>query len=123
MSAIQYRTAQSEDIEGIARLRALKRGTYEYWNHRVTQYFEGEHNPQHSLLQRTGFVAEENEVIIGFVTGHLTRRYGCDGEVQWIDVAPEQRRNGIASELLRVLAQWFVEQNALKVCVNVDSTN
>jgi ribosomal protein S18 acetylase RimI-like enzyme len=43
--------------------------------------------------------------------------------VQWIHTASESRRIGVASELLRLLAKWFVEQKALKVCVDVDPSN
>jgi len=57
------------------------------------------------------------------VAGHLTRRHGCDGELQWINVIPERRGSGIASELLRLLAGWFVEQKAFRICVNVDPSN
>ncbi len=123
MSHLLYRQAEPSDIPGMAQLRALKRGTKEYWTDRITQYFDGEHNPQHALPSRVGFVAREGEAVVGFITGHLTRRYGCDGELQWIHVAPEHRRSGIASELLRLLAVWFVEQNAFKICVDIDPSN
>ena len=122
-SNLQYRQAQAEDIPGMARLRALKRGTKEYWMDRITGYFEGEHNPQHALAARVGFVAREDDEVVGLVVGHLTRRFGCDGELQWIFVDPKVRQRGIASELLRMLAKWFVEQNALNICVDVDPSN
>ena len=59
-----------------------------------------------------------DEDLGGFIAGHLTRRFSCDGELEWIDVVRERRRSGIASELLRVLAAWFVEREALRVCVD-----
>ncbi|QNI34045.1 GNAT family N-acetyltransferase [Alloacidobacterium dinghuense] len=121
--AILYRKAEESDFPGMVRLRALKRGNKDYWSYRITRYFDGEYNPQQALRPRVGFVAVEGEVVIGFITGHLTSRYSCDGEVQWIHVDPDRRRSGIASELLRMLAQWFVEQMALKVCVDVDPSN
>jgi len=61
--------------------------------------------------------------LVGFVAGHLTRRYGCQGELEWINVLPERRGAGIASELLRLLAGWFVEQKAFRVCVDVEPSN
>jgi ribosomal protein S18 acetylase RimI-like enzyme len=118
-----YRAAEPSDIPGMASLRALKRGTKEYWSYRLTQYFEGEHNPQLALPPRVGIVAKEGDAVVGFVAGHLSRRYSCDGELQWIFVHPNHRNSGVASELLRLLANWFVEQNALKVCVDVDPSN
>jgi len=123
MSSLSYRQAETSDIPGIARLRALKRGTKDYWSYRISQYFEGEHNPQLALPPRVGFVAEEEGTVVGFIAGHLSRRYSCDGELQWIFVDPDRRGGGIASELVRLLAKWFVEQNALKICVDVDPSN
>jgi ribosomal protein S18 acetylase RimI-like enzyme len=118
-----YRVAEPSDIPGMAQLRSSKRGTSEYWTDRITRYFDGEHNPQHALPLRVGFVAREGEAVVGFIAGHLTRRYACDGELQWIYVDPDRRGSGIASELLRLLAKWFVEQNAFKICVDVDPSN
>jgi ribosomal protein S18 acetylase RimI-like enzyme len=123
MSNLIYRQAGPSDIPGMARLRALKRGTAEYWTDLISRYFDGEHNPQHALASRVGYVAREGETVVGFIAGQLTRRYACDGELQWIFVDPESREHGVASELLRLLANWFVEQNAFKVCVDVDPSN
>jgi len=47
----------------------------------------------------------------------------CDGELEWINVVPERRGSGIAPELLRMLAAWFVAQKASRVCVNVAENN
>lgn len=123
MPSILYRTAEEPDFPGMVRLRALKRGNEDYWSYRISRYFEGSYNPQQALGTRVAFVAVEGDSVVGFIAGHLTSRYSCDGEVQWIHVAPERRRSGVASELLRMLAKWFVEQNALKVCVDVDPSN
>lgn len=65
------------------------------------------------------WMATAGDSPVGYVAGHLTRRFNCDGELQWIYVVPDQRRNHVASELLRLLARWFVEQNARRVCVDV----
>lgn len=37
--------------------------------------------------------------------------------MQYLFVAPAHRRQGVATELLRLLAKWFQEQGARKVCV------
>ena len=55
---------------------------------------------------------------MGLIAGHLTRRFGCAGEIEWIDVVPELRRKGIASHLIHLLAEWFVQQGALRICVD-----
>lgn len=76
------------------------------------------HRPQQALASRIMCVATENEKIIGLIAGHLTRRLDCEGELEWIDVDTSYRRKGIASELVRVLAKWFEEQGAYKICVD-----
>jgi hypothetical protein len=47
---------------------------------------------------RAVFVATENEeLVIGFVAGHLTKSFDCDAELQWINVIAEKRGQGIAA--------------------------
>jgi ribosomal protein S18 acetylase RimI-like enzyme len=107
----------------MARIRAAGREEEEYWRLRIARYLHGEHHPQHALMPRVGYVALEGDSLAGFVAGHLTRRYACEGELEWINVVPEHRRSGVASELLRRLAAWFVEQAASRICVDVDPAN
>jgi ribosomal protein S18 acetylase RimI-like enzyme len=90
---------------------------------RMARYLAGEHHPQQALLPRVSFVALKGDRMVGYIAGHLTRRYECDGELQWIYVAPEHRGSGVAAELLRRLAAWFAEQPAARVCVNVEPDN
>jgi ribosomal protein S18 acetylase RimI-like enzyme len=85
----------------------------------MSRYLAGEHHPQQALPPRTMWIATEAGEPVGYVAGHLTRRFGCDGELQWIYVVPEHRGGEVAPELLRLLAAWFVERRALRVCVNV----
>jgi GNAT superfamily N-acetyltransferase len=87
---------------------------------RIGAYLDGKHHPQQALRPRAAFVALAGDVVVGYVAGHLTRRFGCDGELQYLFVAPSHRRRGVAAEMLRLLAAWFVEQHAAKVCVNAD---
>lgn len=118
-----YREAREDDIPGMASIRAAEWGTQQYWMERIPSYLLGESDPQHARKTRVGYVACDNGVVVGFITGHLTRRHGCNGELQWINVAHAYRGREVASELLRRLAQWFVEQKSLKVCVDVEPTN
>jgi GNAT superfamily N-acetyltransferase len=60
---------------------------------------------------------------VGFVAGHRTRRFDCDGEVQWIDVDQQQRGRGIGYKLMAQIGSWFVMQHAKRICVNVDANN
>jgi ribosomal protein S18 acetylase RimI-like enzyme len=122
ISFVSYRQAQLSDIPAIARLRGPDEegGAAE---ERMARYLAGEHHPQHALMPRVLYVALGGDAVVGYIAGHLTRRYGCDGELQWIYVIPEHRGSGVASELLCRLAAWFVEQKAARVCVDVTPTN
>jgi GNAT superfamily N-acetyltransferase len=85
----------------------------------MARYLAGEHHPQHALAPRSMWVAEENGAPVGYIAGHLTRRFDCDGELQWVYVVPSQRRRGIATQLLQLLARWFEEYNAHRICVDI----
>lgn len=121
--AVKYREAAKTDIAAMARIRAASWGDEEYWQKRILGYMECEIHPQKALKPRVGYVAVKNEAVVGLIAGHLTQRHGCDGELEWIDVAAEQRGSGIAAGLLQCLAKWFVERKALKICVDVQPTN
>jgi ribosomal protein S18 acetylase RimI-like enzyme len=117
MSATQYRQVTEADFPFIARILADWQ-TEEYWNQRVSGYYRQELHPQKALLPRIMYVATDSTSIVGFVAGHLTERFDCDGELQWINVIPEFRKEGIATKLLYLLAKWFVERNAFYICVD-----
>lgn len=120
---IEYREAIQSDIPSLARLRSEGWETVEFWIPRVTRYMNVENHPQKALAPRILYVAVENDKIVGFIAGHLTQRLECEGELQWIDITSANRRKGIATELVRMLAAWFVEQKALKVCVDPGNDN
>jgi GNAT superfamily N-acetyltransferase len=95
---------------------------------RMTAYFDGHRHPQHALAARViyvanQYVANQGEAMIGYIAGHLTRRFACDGELEWLYVVPQRRRSGVASGLMPRLAAWFQEQKAFRVCVNVARSN
>ena len=117
MATIQYRLAQPADMHSLARLRrdGEAGGASE---ERMRRYLLGEHHPQHALLPRIVWLAETT-VPVGYIAGHLTRRFGCQGELQWIYVVSQYRGSGLAGDLLRHLAAWFVERGARRVCVDV----
>ena len=123
MAVRTYRKANVADAAALSKLRGSEAGTCALWEKRIAGYLRREHHPQKALNERVIFLAEHRDGIIGFVAGHLTERYECDGELQWIDVMPEYRRNGIASQLLRRLAEWFGNKKALRVCVDVSPDN
>jgi GNAT superfamily N-acetyltransferase len=123
MARIRCRQADRSDIAAMARIRA--EGGWEGGapEDRMAAYLEGRHHPRHALAPRVLYVAEEADSLVGYIAGHLTRRYGCDGEREWISVVPERRRTGVATKLLRLLAVWFARQKAARICVDVDPAN
>ena len=123
MRTVLYRLADKSDIPAMAHIRASEWETEEYWRTRISRYMDCELHPQQALMPRVTYVALEDTVLVGFIAGHLTRRYACDGELEWINVIPEHRGSGIALALLRKLAAWFAEQKALRICVDVEPSN
>jgi GNAT superfamily N-acetyltransferase len=107
----------------MAAIRARVWETEAYWLRRIGGYLSGEISPGQALPARAVFVAEDNGAVVGFVAGHRTQRHKCKGELEWIDVISECRGRGIAGRLLNTIADWFVSQNALRVCVDVAPQN
>ena len=116
MTVVQCRKAVPTDVP---RFVGLPRQGEAGGDPRMLQYLTGEHHPQHALEPRAMWVAEAGDTPVGYVAGHLTRRFGCDGELQWIYVVAEHRRTRVASRLLRLLAAWFLAHGARRVCVDV----
>ena len=123
MPFVQYQEANQSDSSAIARIRAANWGTEDYWNQRISGYLNCELHPQQALIPRIIYIASEAGTVVGFIAGHLTRRYECNGELEWINVVPEYQKHGVASKLLQLLAAWFVEQKSLCICVDVDPAN
>lgn len=120
---VRYREAGPSDVAALERVRA--EGGWEGGapDGRMARYLAGEHHPQHALPPRVVYVAVDGDSVVGLIAGHLTRRFGCDGELQWILVRPDHRGRGVAAELLRLLAAWFAGRNARRICVDVDPEN
>jgi len=117
---IAFRLATSADVAAMAACRLTDPAAGQA-DSRMAAYFDGHHHPQQALLPRVGYVALAGDRVIGYIAGHLTTRHGCAGEVQYLFVAPEYRRQGLATALLRLLADWFSGTGAQKVCVCVDA--
>lgn len=113
---IQFREASSADVAAMA-LCHRSDAFFESPDVRMAAYFAGQHHPQNALAPRAGYVALADKVVVGYIAGHRTTRHGCEGEVQYLFVSPEFRRRGIATKLIRLLAEWFHSQNAGNVCV------
>ena len=107
----------------MARIRASEWGDPQYWEQRISGYLAGQLSPRHARGSRTSYVAVDETTVVAFAAGHLTSRYACTGELEWINVIPESRGIGVASRLLRLMARWFVANEALRICVDVDPNN
>ena len=123
MSFLIYREANKSDIPTISKIRAAIWESEDFWNNRISGYLNGEHNPQQALKPRIIYVALDGDKIVGFIAGHLTRRYECNGELEWVNVIEEYQKKGIASKLLGLLASWFIVQKSYCICVDVDPAN
>jgi GNAT superfamily N-acetyltransferase len=110
----------------VAALEAIRR--HEGWqgsgpDARVGAYLACAHHPREALEPRLVLVAEAEGELVGYIAGHLTRRFGCDGELQWLAVAPDRRGGGVADALFARLAEWFAAQGVRRVCVDVVPEN
>ena len=119
---VVVRSGEENDIARMASIRAAESQDMFFWSDRIARYLSREHSPEHALQSRAFFVAVDEEVV-GFVAGHLTRRFGCQEELQWINIAVDRRGSGVARALITRIGAWFVEQEANRVCVNVDFRN
>jgi GNAT superfamily N-acetyltransferase len=116
---VRFREATSADVAAIAECRSSDpaAGPADW---RMAAYFGGRHHPKQALPPRVGYVAVAGNAVVGYTAGHLTTRYGYRGEVQYLFVAPEYRRHGVATALLQHLAAWFRDHHATRVCVDVN---
>ena len=115
---IFFRQVTHSDLPFLARLRSSKEDQVSFWQDRISRYLAGTHNPQKALPERIIFIAEVEHKIVGFIAGQLTTRFDCQGELQWLDVAADFRRKMIASKLILNLAEWFIQKQAYRICVD-----
>jgi GNAT superfamily N-acetyltransferase len=107
----------------MAAIRAREWQTREFWAASIESYLAGTSSPQQALPDRAVWVAIEENSLVGFVAGHLTTRFGCQGELQWINVLAEHRGKGIAGGLMNSMLDWFRSRNAFRICVDVEPEN
>ena len=124
LEELLYRPATLRDVAAMAQLRSGQWGNAPDWEHTIASYLSGEHHPRHALFTRVVIIAERDGEVVGFIAGHLSRRYQCHGELQWLNVsAQEENAYDIATELLRQLADWFVQNSATRICVDARPGN
>ncbi|MFB0494804.1 hypothetical protein ABID99_001041 [Mucilaginibacter sp. OAE612] len=91
---MEFRFAEPNDLKALAAIRGTDDNSESYWFNRISGYYHGTHSPQQALTPRVIIIATDDFRVIGFVAGHLTRRYDFDGELQWIDTIPDYRGKG-----------------------------
>ena len=117
---VTYRIATADDVPAMVsgRLEDPSAGPAD---DRMAAYLRGSHHPQHARAPRVAFIAVSDDRVVGYIAGHLSKRFDCEAELQYLYVASDWRRRGIATALLDHLARWFAIQGAYRVCVNVDA--
>ncbi len=116
------RPAEEADVPAMAAIRAREWETEAYWRRRIGGYLHWDGSPE-AHAARGFFVADDGATVVGFAAGHRTSRYGCDGELEWINVVRERRGEGIAGKLMVRMGEWFVEQGLGRICVDVEPGN
>src|SRR5688572_24202961 len=106
MGEIRYRRAEAADVPALSLLPGQGEPG-EAADQRMLAYLLGQHHPQQALGPRGMWMALDGDVSIGYIAGHLTRRFDCDGELQYLYVLPAHRGGKVAAGLLRQLATWF----------------
>ena len=117
-SGVTFRAATSADVPAMVQCRLADPAAGPA-DPRMAPYLDGRHHPQQALLPRSAYVALVGDQVIGYIAGHRTTRHGCEGEVQYLYVAPAFRRRGVGTALLGRLAEWFRGHGVEKVCVGV----
>jgi GNAT superfamily N-acetyltransferase len=123
--AIVIEEATLNDLPAMSRLRAEDWGTANEWEPRITAYMIRQQTPPYGLQPRIVLVAvdsDENEVI-GLAAAHRSTRFGCAGEIQWLNVDARFRGRRIADQLLAATFAWLRTQDAKKICVTVTPSN
>ena len=115
----EIRDADPSDVQNLASLR----GGGERLEQTMLGYLQGTYFPSCALADRAVFVGTVDNVFAGYIAGHRTTRHGCDGELQWLNVAECYRGMGVASALIERMFDWFIDHSILNVCVNVASEN
>jgi ribosomal protein S18 acetylase RimI-like enzyme len=120
-AAATIRPAQVEDLPAVYRLGLrcydVLDKPYNYWSVREV----ADHMEQESELC---FVAEDDGVVVGFVLGAESYEILQDtGHLEWIAVAPEHRRGGLAVRLIETLLEALRARGRKEVVADVSTAN
>ena len=86
-------------------------------------YFKGQ-SPQTSKPDRVTLKAVNNDdKIIGYLSGHLTTRFNLDAEIQSFYILKTEQKKGIGTMLLKEFTKWLEKKNAKSLCVGFKPEN
>jgi GNAT superfamily N-acetyltransferase len=92
-----------------------------FWTRRWRGYIASGSHARHSRGDGWVFVAEVENVPIGFIAYHHTTRHGTDAELQNIYVLKEWQGRGIGTRLLGTIAHRLEADGSRSMCVGYDS--
>jgi GNAT superfamily N-acetyltransferase len=104
---MRVREAEGADVGRLADIRAsdTEAGPADP---RMERYLAGTNHPGHALSSRVMYLALDEDRVTGYIAGHLTMRFDCEGGVQYLYVARDYRSRGAASALLEAVGNWFI---------------
>jgi len=120
---ITIEPATLNDLPAMCRLRAEYQGHLLEWEPRIAAYMIGQLTPAFGLEPRAVFVAVDDNEVVGFIAGHLSKRFHCHGEIYWLNVQADRRGHRIADQLLAALFDWFAQHDATRLCIEVPPSN
>ena len=85
-------------------------------------YFAGL-SPASSKPPRVVYKAIVRTELVGYISGHLTTRFGLDAEIQSFYVLKSFQRQGIGRALCKHFVLWLLEQQARSLCVGIEAEN
>lgn len=90
---------------------------------RWQSYFKGL-SPQTSKPPRITLKAINTQhQILGYISGHLTTRFGFDAEIQSFYILQDYQKKGIGTKLLENFVRWMRKQGANSLCVGINPKN
>ena len=122
MPTFQYRTGTAADIPAAARL-GLDGKLADASEDRMQRYMASKNRPQHALEPRVLLLAHDGATLVGYIVGHLTKRFDCDGELSgftsWPPTAHAARRGAASASgamVCRARREARVRQRSGRAC-------
>ena len=92
-----------------------------FWSERWRGYMTHRSRARQSSGDGWVFLAEVDQVPVGYAAYHHTKRHGTDAELQNIYVLKEWQRLGIGTHLLGTVAHRLCADGSQRMCVGYDA--